>query len=150
MTPTIALESPLTDDARRLLAGSDAALREFYPPEECFTFAPEELDTPAVFFIVARAEGKAVGCVAMVKYDGYVEVKRLYVAPEGRGLGIAKLLMASLELRTIAIDHDKIRLETGEKLEPAVALYRSFGYAECGPYGDYEDIPSSMFMEKTL
>lgn len=150
MSLTFGLESPLTDEARALLKGSDAALRAVYSEDECFTLDPEELDIPAVFFIVARLDGVAVGCVAMLKCGDYVEVKRLFVSPDGRGHGIGRALMENFHLRAEAIDITTVRLETGDKLPEAVKLYRSLGYVEIGPFGEYEDVPASLFMEKTL
>jgi putative acetyltransferase len=103
-----------------------------------------------VFFIVARLDGVAVGCVAMVKCGDYVEVKRLFVSPDGRGHGIGRGLMENFHLRAEAIDIPRVRLETGDKLAEAVKLYRSLGYVEIGPFGEYEDLAVSLFMEKIL
>ena len=147
---TIASESPLTPDARQLIAGSEAALREVYTAEECFTFTADELDRPEVAFLVARREGQPVGCVALVHCDGYAEVKRLYVTDTVRGLGVAKALMDALESRAAAAGLTLLRLETGPRLAAAVALYAARGYAECPRFGDYEDHPASLFMEKRL
>lgn len=149
-TLAISPESPLTLDGRRLIDGSEAALREVYTADECFTFTAEELDRPEVDFLVARKDGAAVGCVAMVRCDGYAEVKRLYVPQTARGLGIAKALMDKLEARARAAGLTRLRLETGPKLAAAVALYAARGYAECDRFGDYEDHPASRFMEKRL
>ena len=148
--PVISAESPLSEDGLRLIEGSEAALRAVYREDECFTFAAEELDQPAATFLVSRVDGTAVGCVAMVLNEGYTEVKRLYVTDAARGLGIAKALMDSLERRTIALGFRTVRLETGPKLVAAVALYRACGYVECARFGDYEDHPASLFMEKRL
>lgn len=147
---TIAPESPLTADGRRLIAGSEAALREVYTAEECFTFTAEELDRPEVDFLVARKDGVPVGCVAMVTCDSYAEVKRLFVPDSARGLGVAKALMDDLESRARARGIPRVRLESGPKLAAAVALYTARGYVECDRFGDYEDHPASLFMEKRL
>jgi len=146
----IATENPLTDDGRRLIEGSEAALRAVYTPDECFTFTAEELDRPEVAFLVARRDAKAFGCVALVTCDGYAEVKRLYVPDSARGLGIARALMDDLETRARAAGLPLVRLETGPKLAAAVALYAARGYTERGPFGDYADHPASLFMEKRL
>ncbi len=147
---SISSESPLTEDSRRLIAGSEAALREVYTEDECFTFTAEELDRPEVDFLVARKDGTPVGCVAMVTCGDYAEVKRLFVPHSARGLGVAKALMDDLEFRVRAKGITLVRLETGPKLAAAMALYVARGYVECDRFGDYEDHPASLFMEKRL
>lgn len=150
MTLTITPESPLTDEGRRLIDGSQAALLEVFTPDEIFTFSPEELASPDTTFLVARDETLALGCVAMVDCGSYVEVKRLFVPPEGRGRGIARLLMADLEASAANAGKEAVRLETGDALKPAVALYTALGYRVRGPFGDYPEHPASLFMEKLL
>ena len=147
---TLAVESPLTEDAARLIEGSETALRAVYTADECFTFTAAELDAPEIAFIVAREEGRAVGCVALVDYGDYGEIKRLYVPESERGKGLARILMAELEARAVAGGAQAVKLETGDKLEAAVALYKKLGYEVCGPFGDYEDHPASLFMTKDL
>lgn len=150
MPVTIAAETPLTDEGRALIAGSQEALLEVFSPDEIFSFSAEELATPDVTFLVARDGGAALGCVAMVDCGDYVEVKRLYVPAAGRGRGLARALMAALEATALQTGKPMVRLETGDALAPAVALYKSLGYAVRGPFGDYPDHPASLFMEKVL
>jgi putative acetyltransferase len=147
---TVAIESPITPENVKLIEGSEAALREHYTPEECFSFSPEELLDDRVSFYVARKDGTAVGCIALVNEGAYGEVKRLYVPHSARGLGIAKILVTHLEDSAKSMGLSSVKLETGEKLAAAVSLYESFGYAVCGKFGDYEDHPASLFMEKAL
>jgi putative acetyltransferase len=146
----VATESPVTKEGRALVDGSEAALRAVYTPDECFTFTAEELLDETISFYVARNDGEAVGCVALVNEDNYGEVKRLYVPHKARGLGIARILMARLEADAKANGYTSVKLETGEKLTAAVELYKSLGYTICGPFGEYEDHPASLFMEKAL
>jgi putative acetyltransferase len=150
MPLTIAAESPLTADGRRLIDGSQAALLDVFSPDEIFTFSPEELATPDVTFLVARDEDRALACVAMVDCGPYVEVKRLYVPAEGRGRGLARAMMADLETRARTAGKAQVMLETGDALVPAVALYKTLGYRVRGPFGDYPAHPASLFMEKAL
>lgn len=150
MTLTIRAESPLTPDAHHLIEGSEEALRAVYTPDECFTFTAKELDDPAITFLVARQNDQAIGCVALVDYNTYGEVKRLFVTPHARGTGAAQALMDQLETLCRQAGHMQVMLETGEKLAAAVALYRARGYLERGPFGDYPDHPASLFMAKSL
>lgn len=150
MPLTITPESPLTPEGRALVAGSQEALLEVFSPDEIFSFSPDELATTDVTFLVARDGGGPLGCVAMVACRDYAEVKRLYVPAQGRGRGLARALMAALEAQAKAAGKAFIRLETGDALVPAVALYRSLGYVARGPFGDYPEHPASLFMEKAL
>ena len=139
MTLTIAPEDPLSADGRALIDGSEAALREVYRADECFTFSAAELATPDVTFFVARDNGVPVG-----------ELKRLFVRPSARGTGAGRALMAQAERHARTLGHRVIRLETGPRLAAGVALYRLLGYKERGSFGDYQDHPASLFMEKSL
>lgn len=147
---TITQESPLSEDGRHLLAGSDAALRAVYSAEECFTLDPEELLDDSIRFLVARDAGAALGCVALVNCGDYGEVKRLFVTPEARGKNLSRKLMAALETQAAGLGLGVVKLETGDKLVAAVALYTKLGYQTCGPFGPYEDHPASLFMTKDL
>ncbi len=146
----IAVESPLGKEARALIAASDAAMRAVFPPEECFTLAPEELNRPEIRFFVARCAGRPLGCVAMVIFPDYAEVKRLLVLPDARGSGVGRRLMQHLEDAARDLGLGLIRLETGHALRPAMQLYSALGYAPCAPFGGYPDIPGNIFMEKRL
>ena len=147
---TIAIESPLSSDGLALLAGSDAALAEVFAPEENFTLDPAQLAVPAIRFFVGRSGGVPVGCVALMHCGDFGEVKRLFVAPAGRGLGVARALMAALETDAKAQGLAQVLLETSDRLQPAVTLYASLGYQVRGRFGDYEDHPASLFMGKAL
>jgi len=147
---TVKQESPASSDGHMLINGSEAALREVYSADECFTFTADELMSDNVSFFVARKEERAVGCVALVIEADYGEVKRLYVPDHARGLGIAKILMAHLETHASKQGLQSVKLETGEKLAAAVALYKSLGFNVCKKFGDYEDDPVCLFMEKAL
>lgn len=150
MTFIITAESPLTADAAALIDGSEAALREHYSAEECFSFDAAELSSDDTRFFVARRGGVALGCVALVNCGDYGEVKRLYVPASARGLGVARALMDHLERDAAAQGLGTVRLETGDRLEAAVALYAARGYVRRGPFADYADIAASTFMEKAL
>ena len=150
MAVVISPESPLTGEGRTLIEGSQQALLEVFSPDEIFTFTAEELAKPDITFFVAREDNRALGCVAMVDCGDYVEVKRLYIPHTARGKGLARGLMQALEDKAAAMGKPVIRLETGDALVPAVALYKSLGYIVRGPFGDYPEHPASLFMEKVL
>jgi len=83
--------------------------------------------------------------------DGcYGEIKRLFVLPEFRGLGLSRALMLALEAHLQAQQIEWARLETGIHQPEALGLYRRMGYRERGPFGAYRLDPYSVFMEKRL
>ena len=92
---------------------------------------PEQLRLPAGLFVVASLHTRPVGCGAL-KFHGRrpAELKRMWVAPEARGLGLGRRLLSELE--ALAREHGvrTVRLETNKNLTEAIALYRSAGYRE--------------------
>lgn len=148
---TIAFESPDQPDVIALVADLDAYQDTLYPPESRHALDIASLKQSNVLFAVARdSEGQAIGCGAIVLNPEFGELKRMYVSPRGRGQGVAKKLMAMLELRAVNSGCKVIRLETGPYQHEALALYASAGYQRRGPFGDYTDDPLSVFMQKHI
>jgi putative acetyltransferase len=147
----IAREHPDQPDIVALIEALDAHAMSLYPPESNHLLDIASLCDPSVTFIVARIEGKALGCGALL-HDarGWGEVKRMYVRPEARGWGIGRFLLASIEGRASHLKLPMLRLETGIRNTEALALYRSVGFQDCAPFGDYAPDPLSVFMEKTI
>jgi DNA-binding MarR family transcriptional regulator/GNAT superfamily N-acetyltransferase len=98
---------------------------------------PEQLRLPAGLFVVATLHGTPVGCGAL-KFHGRrpAELKRMWVAPSTRGLGLGRRLLSELE--QLAADHGSrtVRLETNRNLTEAITLYRSAGYREVPAFND--------------
>ncbi|MAS42765.1 MAG: GNAT family N-acetyltransferase [Rhodobacteraceae bacterium] len=141
---------PGAPEALELIAGSEAELASIYPPEVRFAFSPQELIDAGVHFVVAWAEGKPVACGGFAPLAGYGELKRMYTRPEARGRRIAAAIIAALEAEARARGLDLMRLETGEDSPEAIRAYERVGYARRGPFGDYEENGSSVFMERRL
>jgi len=150
MRLTITKDEPLSADGRMLVKLSEVEMRAAFPPEEMLVYSPEQLWTPQTCFYIARLDGQALGCVALLIEDAIGEIKRLFVHNDARGTGMGRKLMALLEADALQTGVTLLRLETGRKLEAAVGLYTSLGYTPCAAYGDYPDIPSNLFMEKNL
>ncbi len=147
--PTIALESPDQPDVLAMLAALDEYLHQLFPAEVVYALDLSTLLRPNVLFAVARDEaGAALGCCAIVLDAEHGEVKRMFVRPERRGLGVAQRLLAVLEDAARATGCRRFRLETGTTMPAALALYQRLGYQRCGRFGDYPDDPYSIFMEK--
>jgi len=98
---------------------------------------PAELVPPAGVFVVAWLEGQAVGCGGLKALGrGTGEIKRMWVTPSARGLGIAQRLLDALEAQAAALGLRTLRLDTNRTLVEARALYARNGYAEIPAYND--------------
>lgn len=147
----VCLESPDQPDVISLIAELDAYQEGLYPPESRYLLDLASLKQANVLFAVARnSAGKAVGCGAIVLYQAFGELKRLYVSPLNRGQGVARELMALLESQAIVAGCQVLMLETGPYQQEALGLYASAGYERREPFGDYSDDPLSVFMHKPL
>lgn len=97
----------------------------------------EELRAPHGAFLVVWLGGEAVACGAVRKLAPTVgEIKRMWVDPRARGRGIARRLLAALEMRAAALGCSAVRLDTAASLDEALGLYRSSGYVEIPAYND--------------
>ncbi len=97
----------------------------------------------------ARIDQNPVGCVGIKGQGGPVaEIKRLWVGPSARGLGLARRLMSAAEEAARALSISTLRLDTNSTLSEAVSLYRNSGWHEIERYNDdpYPDV----FFEKNL
>lgn len=142
-------EPPGQPDVLALIEELDAYQKPLYPIESFHGIDLAALSQPHVLFAVARdAQGVALGCGAMVIGDAYGEVKRMYTRPEARGLGLGRRLLAFLERQAQARGCALFRLETGYLQAGALRLYQRCGYVRRGPFGDYTDDPTSVFLEK--
>ncbi|WP_329384485.1 GNAT family N-acetyltransferase [Streptomyces sp. NBC_01351] len=82
--------------------------------------------------------------------DGDAELKRMYVVPEARGLGLARRILATLEDDARAAGRTRMVLETGDQQPEAIALYLSSGYTMSPKFGFYRFHDSSRCMAKPL
>ena len=145
-----AFESP---DAHRLIAALDAGLAELYPPEQRFgpNLRAQHLESGRGTFLVARDDGRAVGCGAVRLLDqATAEVKRMYVEPDQRGKGVGRAVLAGLEAAARRLGARRLVLETGTQSPDALALYRRGGFTQIDCWGEYATSPSSVCMQKML
>ncbi len=146
----IQIESPRAEGVPKLISDLDGYLSGLYPPESNHFLGLDELARPDIRFFVARREGKPLACGALRIAKGYGELKRMYVAPAARGRGLGRAILERLESEARREGLPVMRLETGNRQAEALSLYRSAGYVDCGPFGDYRRDPLSRFMEKRL
>ncbi|WP_433012006.1 GNAT family N-acetyltransferase [Kribbella sp. CA-294648] len=91
----------------------------------------DELTPPDGLLLVATLHSAPVGCGALKFHDGSpAEVKRMWVSPDVRGLGLGRRLLTELEKQAVAHGSAVLRLETNRNLTEAIALYRAAGYTE--------------------
>jgi DNA-binding MarR family transcriptional regulator/GNAT superfamily N-acetyltransferase len=96
-----------------------------------------ELTGPAGLLLVARLHGEPIGCGGLRLFGGgLADVKRMWIAPAARGLGLGRRLLAELEAHARGHGVTTLRLETNRALTEAIALYRSSGYVEVAPFND--------------
>jgi DNA-binding MarR family transcriptional regulator/GNAT superfamily N-acetyltransferase len=149
----IARADPRHPDARSCLRAYFSELGQRFDtgfdPARSIPASDGELTPPAGLLLVATLHGEPVGCGAL-KFHGAepTEIKRMWVAPSARGLGLGRRLLASLEAHAAAGGSRVLRLETNRTLVEAVGLYRASGYREVAPFNDepYAD----HWFEKTL
>lgn len=151
--------SPVTATAcEHLEAESEAYLASIYPPSSIYSVPSQTLENEGNLLLGAfRAEhasaGSPIGCVGFVRNTldrGVAEIKRLFVSPGFRHLGVATQLMDALEEHAIEAGVTTLRLETGIYQHESLSLYGARGYVERGPFDDYPPDSYSVFLHKLL
>jgi GNAT superfamily N-acetyltransferase len=136
-----AVRAYVTELAQRFHGGFD--------PDLSISATDNEMSPPAGLFLIATLHGKPAGCGALKFHPGApAEIKRMWVAPEARGLGLGRRLLSELETRAAARGVRTLRLETNRVLAEAISLYRSAGYREVVAFND--EPYAHHWFEKTL
>jgi putative acetyltransferase len=147
----ISLESPFSADAAALLQALDEDLLARYPRHNIHGVELRQLDGGRGLFVVARLNGLAIGCGAIrLLEEGIGEIKRMFVHPDARRLGVARKVLATLEETAKKLGYTTLRLETGTRQPEAIALYEKHGYHRIPPFGEYVMDPYSVCYEKVL
>lgn len=124
---------PESPEARACLAAYVAELASRFDTG----FDPaRSIPADGALLLVATLHGEPVGCGALRVHDTWAAVKRMWVAPSVRGLGLGRRLLAELEATAAARGVRTLRLETNRALTEAIALYRSAGYREVPAFND--------------
>lgn len=145
----IGVEDPDTAEIAALLRERDAYFDALYASGPRVP-NPIDVRRPDIVFFAARVSGTLAGCGALVVHQGYGELKRFYVRPSFRGHGLGRRLLRAVEAEAVRRQCPALRLETGTLQPEAIEMYRSDGYVTRPPFGQYEQNPLSVFMEKTL
>lgn len=154
-TITIELTQGVTKDVVTLVGELEAILSAEYPPEQRHGLSLEAIFQPHVRFFVARAAEAPVGCGGVALFDGFAEVKRMYVRAAARGRGVADALLLRIEDEARAAGRGLLRLETGDQQHAAMRFYERAGFRRCGAFGAYaamapSAIATSVFYEKAI
>lgn len=142
--------SPTEPAVRRLIAELDAFNSALYPAESNHFDPPETLAAARGTFLVAEVDGRLVGCGAAKHCGEWAEIKRMFLVPEARGLGLATAMLERLLDWARSAGLPLARLETGHASHGALALYRRAGFREIPAFPPYRPDPLSIFMERTL
>ena len=140
-TITVRIEPPDSAAARHCLTQyfTELATRfdTGFDPSRSNSATEAEMTPPAGYFFIARIDTQAAGCGALkCNKRGIGEVKRMWTAPEARGLGIARRILHAIETKARDLRLKRLRLETNRTLLEAQSLYRSAGYREVAAFND--------------
>ncbi len=147
-------ESPELASVRMLFREYEQELGE----NLCFQSFEEELKDPLKKYgppkgilLLALWNFEPAGCIAVypMEEEGVCEMKRLYVRPKHRSTGTGRTLVAMLLEMAKEIGYHTMRLDTLGKLQPAIKMYRQFGFRETGAYYD-NPLPGVVYMEAML
>lgn len=143
----------LGEEAAQLLVARlmDDLTQRYGDPDTAPPPQPDEFAPPGGRFVVAELDGEPVGCGGVRPYSASsAEIKRMYVAPEARGRGVARGILSALEETARAAGYEELRLESGTEQPEALALYASAGFKPIEPYGYYAGSPRSRHLGKRL
>lgn len=138
---SVDVEDPASPAARWCIesyfAELDARFDAGFDPDRSISADAEELTEPAGLLLVAHLRGEPIGCGAL-KLHGRepAEVKRMWVSPGARGLGVGRRILGELEEQARRRAVGRVRLETNRTLKEAGELYRSAGYVEVEAFND--------------
>lgn len=154
MTIAIALETPLQDEVRALVAALNEWALAQTPREFCHHMSVEQMAQPDTTVFIARDDGAAIGMGALRRHlDGVGEVKRMFTTPEARGRGVGKAIVAEIEKLARREGLRRLVLETGAVIsfKPAWSVYEERGFSRCGAVLDYAvNTEHNIFYEKVL
>jgi putative acetyltransferase len=154
MAVRVAVETPLQDDVRELVALLNEHLLPLSPIEFQFKMTVEQMAGADTTLFVARTDdGRAVGIGALKTAEsGLAEVKRMYTRPEVRGQRVGSALLEAIEALARQKGVTRLLLETGTGpgFAGAFRLYENSGFTVCGAFFDYPDSQWSRFYEKPL
>ena len=150
MTYVVAAEGTARDDMRALVTEHLEEMIAMAAPQMSHALDLTGLADPQItLYGMRRDDGVLVACGALKELPGHVgEVKTMRVAESVRGRGVGGEMLDFLISQARERGYTELYLETGTEdfFETARAMYRSRGFVECGPFGNYRVDPHSYFM----
>ena len=150
----VTTEGPALESIKSLFKAYLGELNE----DLCFQSFDTEIDNPLYKYsapvgalFIAFYNGVPVGCIALqpLQEPHTCEMKRLYVAPDYRKLGVGDALVKILLQEAQSLGYATMKLDTLERLQAAIQLYQKFGFETVTAYYD-NPLPSVVYMEKKL
>jgi DNA-binding MarR family transcriptional regulator/GNAT superfamily N-acetyltransferase len=136
----LSVEHPDSPAARSCLTSYFAELAtrfaRGFDPARSIPASGADLTPPRGYFVLATLHGEPVGCGALKCHAAFGEIKRMWVAPAARGLGIGTRILLRLEALARQRRLPRLRLETNKTLTEAQALYRGSGFQEVPAFND--------------
>ena len=139
--------------ARSLVAALGAELLERYQGFDGSGGepSPSDFEPPEGAFLVVWEGEEPIACGGVSRYDETTaELRRMYVRPQARGLGLSRALLGALESEARGLGYAFVRLETGDRQPEAIGLYVSSGYLPIPRFGPFADDDRSVCLEKRL
>ena len=145
----IAIEDLMSLDVQDLLREHLASMHENSPPGTVYALDLEGLRDPAITFWTVREAGELMGCGALKELDTQSgEIKSMRTAGAHLRKGVAAKLLSHILDETKRRGYTSVSLETGttEAFQPAISLYKRFGFMPCKPLSGYVDTDFNLFM----
>ena len=142
-------DEPTAPDVLALLETHLAFANEHSAPEDVHALDVHGLSQPEIQFFSMRLDGALLGVGALKQLDAdHYEIKSMHTAAAARGQGVGRAMVQHLVATARAAGAKSVSLETGtmEAMAPARKLYRSLGFVECEPFGDYQPVDASVCM----
>jgi putative acetyltransferase len=152
---TIAVETPLQDEVRALVAALNEWALEQTPREFCHHMTVEQMAQPDTTVFIARDSSGAAVAMGALKHhgEGLGEVKRMFTQPGARGGGVAGRIVNEIEKLARREGLERLALETGavDAFRSAWRVYERAGFSRCGAFLDYPaGSPHNIYYEKRL
>lgn len=153
MSFAIAEDDLSGSDVRALLEEHFAGMLANSPKDSCHFLDVEGLKGPGVTFWTIREDGQLAGMGAMKQHDAALgEIKSMRTAASFLRRGVAAAMLEHIigEARGQGLVRLSLETGSGAAFEPALALYRAYGFVDCPPFADYRPDPFSRFMTLEL
>ena len=140
-------------DVLALLREHLQGMADHSPPESIHALDVGGLKAPGITFWTMRDGSEVLGCIALKQLDErHGEIKSMRTASAHLRKGVGAALLEHLVAEARRRGYERLSLETGSGpgFEAAHALFRKFGFVECGPFADYREDPFSRFMTIVL